>query len=138
MADDDPEDCLLLRDAVSGADVPVSVFTVSDGEALLECLTSGGLVSLGAASARPDLILLDLNMPRRDGRETLRALKSDRHLQTIPVVVLTTSTAAVDIDYSYELGANSYITKPSTFQDWLALARTVNDYWFRLVELPTG
>ena len=132
MADDDAEDCLLLRDAVAQSRLPHRVHTVPDGEALWDCLTGEN----GVARGWPGLVLLDLNMPRRDGRETLRMLKQDPRLQRIPIVVLTTSTSETDIGLAYAFGASSYIAKPITFQGWVDLVEMLDRYWFRLVALP--
>ncbi|MBN2216287.1 MAG: response regulator, partial [Pirellulales bacterium] len=131
MADDDPDDCLLLKEALTASGLPHHLHTFPDGEALLahlDRLTGAGT----SAAPRPDLILLDLNMPRKDGRETLRLLKRDRHWQRIPIVVLTTSIAESDISLAYETGASSYIAKPATFQGWIELATALSGYWFQL------
>lgn len=135
MADDDPDDCLLFKEAINASGLPHQLHTFPDGEALLEYL-DGLFQDGGSSSPRPDLILLDLNMPRKDGRETLRVLKGDPRLQRIPIVVLTTSTAESDITLAYEVGASSYIAKPATFQGWIKLATALSGYWFQLVELP--
>ncbi|MBN2292422.1 MAG: response regulator [Pirellulales bacterium] len=136
MADDDEEDCLLAKDALAEAGLPHQLRWVSDGEELLDYLRHSGSFIQPDAAPRPDLILLDLNMPRRDGRESLRLLKGDPRLQKIPVVVLTTSTAQSDISYSYNVGASSYIAKPASFQGWIELIELLTAYWFKLVELP--
>jgi CheY-like chemotaxis protein len=136
MADDDAEDRLLLTDAVARGGLPHRVHTVPDGEALLEFL-AGRVAGFGEGPPpRPDLILLDLNMPRKDGRETLRALKQDQRLQRIPIVVLTTSTRDEDIHFAYRFGASSYIAKPATFQGWIDMVHSLDRYWFQLVRLP--
>ena len=136
MADDDEEDCLLAKDALAEAGLPHQIRFVADGEELLEYLERSGEFVASENAPWPDLILLDLNMPRRDGREALRLLKSDRNLQRIPVVVLTTSTSQSDISYSYKTGASSYIAKPTSFSGWIELLDTLASYWFKLVELP--
>lgn len=133
MADDDAEDCMLLQDAVAHSRLPHRVHAVHDGEALVQCLTGDG----GIPRIRPDLILLDLNMPRKDGRETLRVLKKTPSLLRIPIVMLTTSTSDTDIKCAYEFGASSYIAKPITFQGWVDMVETLDRYWFRLVALPS-
>jgi len=136
MADDDPDDCLLFKEAITASGLPHHLHTFPDGEALLDYL-DGLFQNGGSPSApRPDLILLDLNMPRKDGRETLRLIKRDRRLQRIPIVVLTTSVAESDVSLAYETGASSYISKPATFQGWVKLATALSGYWFQLVELP--
>jgi len=136
MADDDPDDCLLLADALAQCGLPHRLATVGDGEALLDYLA--GCLTCRAAEpcALPDLILLDLNMPRHDGREALRSLRQDQRWRRIPIVVLTTSTSAADVQFVYELGASSYIAKPAQFAGWVQLVKQLDEYWFRLVELP--
>jgi CheY-like chemotaxis protein len=137
MADDDEEDCLVVREALAHGKVPHDLRTVSDGEELLDYLERQGKYRNGQAAPRPDLILLDLNMPRKDGREALGELKSHHRWKEIPVVVLTTSTAEDDVNYAYRTGASSYIAKPSTFQAWIELVRRLNGYWFELARLPS-
>ena len=136
MADDDEEDCLLAKDAMAEAGLSHQIRFVADGEELIEYLNHSGKYANPADAPRPDLILLDLNMPKRDGRETLRLLKGDRRLQRIPVVVITTSTSQSDISDSYKVGASSYIAKPASFSGWIDLLDTMASYWFKLVELP--
>ncbi len=136
MADDDDEDCLLVRDALALCVSPHDLRTVPDGVELLDYLDRRGKYEDRRQSPRPDLILLDLNMPRKDGREALGELKADRRWRQIPVVVLTTSTSDDDISFSYRSGASSYIAKPSTYQAWVELVRTLNKYWFELARLP--
>ena len=133
LADDDPDDCLLFREAITTSGLPHRLHTVPDGEALLDYLDD---LFQNQTLPRPNLIVLDLNMPRRDGRETLRLIKQDRRLRRIPVVILTTSTAEHDISLAYESGANSYIAKPATFQGWVELISALSGYWFDLVHLP--
>lgn len=135
MADDDPDDRLLTRDAFSTARVRNDLRFVEDGEELLEYLRRQGRYAPPADAPRPGIILLDLNMPRLDGREALRELKSDPDLRRIPVVVLTTSNAEQDILRSYDLGANSYITKPVTFAALVDVVSTLGRYWCEIVEL---
>jgi CheY-like chemotaxis protein len=136
MADDDAEDCLLVQDALREIDHVHELRFVRDGEELLDYLWRRGAYQAARQAPRPDLVLLDLKMPKKDGRETLRELKADPRLQTIPIVVLTTSTARDDIDFCYRLGVNSYITKPSTFRGLVDLLASLLKYWFELVELP--
>ncbi len=136
MADDDEEDCLLVRDALTLNVIPHDLRTVPDGVELLDYLDRRGKYQDRRQSPRPDLILLDLNMPRKDGREVLGELKADRRWRQIPVVVLTTSTSDDDISFSYRSGASSYIAKPSTYQAWVDLVHTLNKYWFELARLP--
>jgi CheY-like chemotaxis protein len=136
MADDDAEDCLLVQDALREIDHCHDLRFVRDGEELLDYLWRRGAYQTARQAPRPDLVLLDLKMPKKDGRETLRDLKADPRLQTIPIVVLTTSTARDDIDFCYRLGVNSYITKPSTFRGLVDLLASLLKYWFELVKLP--
>jgi CheY-like chemotaxis protein len=136
MADDDPDDRMLAQDALKEARLGNQMYFVEDGEALMDYLHRRGAYSDPATSPRPGLILLDLNMPRKDGREALKEIKSDPELRRIPVVVMTTSKVDQDILRSYDLGANSYITKPVTFDELVAVARGLGHYWFEIVELP--
>lgn len=136
VADDDQEDCMLIRDAWHENRIANHLHFVSDGEELLDYLRDQGDYTDPATAPRPGLILLDLNMPRMDGREALAQLKSDPDLRQIPVVILTTSQAEEDIFRSYDLGVNSYITKPVTFAALVEVIKTLGLYWFRIVELP--
>ena len=134
LADDDPEDVELARDALAEVRLANNLQVVGDGDELLELLRGTG--HHAGHPAHPRLILLDLKMPRMDGFEVLRQLKGDAALRTIPVVVLTTSAADADIVRSYDLGVNSFITKPVTFEGLVAAMRAVGHYWFEIVELP--
>ncbi|MEN6483324.1 MAG: response regulator [Syntrophobacteraceae bacterium] len=136
MADDDQDDCLLIRDAFAENRLPDVLRFVENGEALMDYLYQRGAFADPELSPRPELILLDLNMPRMDGREALRIIKSDPELRDIPVVVLTTSRYEVDVACSYSTGANSFITKPDTFDGLLWLVRNLIEYWFKAVKLP--
>jgi CheY-like chemotaxis protein len=136
MADDDVEDCLLVRDALAETGRPCDLCFVRDGEELFDYLNHEGEYIEGRNSPRPDLILLDLKMPRKDGRETIRDLKTDRRYRRIPVVALTTSSAGDDVEFSYDVGANSYITKPTTFRELVEILDALGKYWFDVVELP--
>jgi CheY-like chemotaxis protein len=138
MADDDPDDRLLAQDAFERSRVANALHCVEDGEELLDYLHRRGRFAAPGAAPRPGLILLDLNMPRKDGREALREIKSDPELRAIPVVVLTTSKAEEDILRTYDLGANSFITKPVTFHGLVDVMQVLGRYWFQLVELPAG
>jgi two-component system, response regulator len=133
MAEDDPEDQLLVRKAFERAHLANTLLMVSDGEELLDCLRHRGIY---ADTPRPDLILLDLNMPRMDGREALALIKADPDLRAIPVVVLTTSAAEEDIVRSYDLGVSSYIQKPVTFEKLVEVVSELGRYWFEIVKLP--
>jgi CheY-like chemotaxis protein len=138
MAEDDSDDRLLAQDALSEAGVEGVLQFVLDGEELLDYLGHRGKYSSPKLAPRPALILLDLNMPKRDGREVLREIKSDPDLRTIPVVVLTTSKADTDIEKVYALGASSFIAKPVKFDALVNVMRLVGDYWFGVVELPAA
>jgi CheY-like chemotaxis protein len=138
MADDDEDDRALTADALKRCLINDIRFVV-DGEDLMHYLQGKGAYAPGGASApRPGLILLDLNMPKKDGREALAEIKSDPALRQIPVVVLTTSNAEEDIARTYDLGVNSFISKPVTFEGLAAVTQTLAGYWFDLVALPNG
>lgn len=136
MAEDDEDDCLLARDAFQEADVKNDVRFVDDGEQLMDYLNRRGKYTDPDNSPSPGLILLDLNMPRKDGREALSELKADPIFKRIPVIVLTTSRDKEDILQSYDLGANSFITKPATFERLVELMKSLHHYWIEFVELP--
>lgn len=137
MADDDEDDRLLTREALEESRVLNRLDFVKDGVELLEYLRHEGQYTDPATSPRPGLILLDLNMPRMDGREALREIKSDPSLRGIPIVILTTSKAEEDMVRGYDLGAASYITKPVTFEGLVELMKAVGRYWVGFVELPS-
>lgn len=135
MADDDDDDYLLTKKALGESRLLNQLERVRDGEELLDYLKRrGDFNELNAP--RPGVILLDLNMPRKDGREALREIKTDDTLRNIPVVVFTTSKAEEDIYKSYQLGVNSFITKPVTFDNLTDVMRALGNYWFEIVELP--
>ncbi len=136
MADDDEDDCLLAREALAESRLANELHIVSDGEELMDYLYHRGLYTDGKMAPRPGLILLDLNMPKKDGREALREIKTDPNLKKIPVVVLTTSRAEEDIYRTYDLGANSFIIKPVTFASLVEVMKIIGKYWFEIVELP--
>jgi two-component system, response regulator len=136
LADDDEEDRMLAADAMHASRVTNDLRFVEDGEELLDYLYKRGRFSAADAAPTPGLILLDLNMPRKDGREALREIKADPDLRRIPVVVLTTSKAEEDIYRTYDLGANSFITKPVSFEGLVAVMRDIGRYWIEIVELP--
>lgn len=136
LAEDDPDDRLLLEQAfLHGGSVSGRVF-VEDGEELMDYLLGQGSHSVKPVR-RPDLILLDLNMPRKDGREALAEIRANPLLRRIPVVILSTSSASRDVQGAYELGANSFITKPTSFDALVRVVRGISDYWFGPVTLPT-
>jgi CheY-like chemotaxis protein len=134
LADDDPDDRLLVQEAFEENHLLNVVHTVEDGEELLEYLHKKG--KYAETAVRPNMILLDLNMPRKSGLEALQEIKADPELRRIPVVVLTTSKAEEDIIRSYDLGVNSFVVKPVTFESLVDLVKTLGNYWFQIVELP--
>ncbi|HVW02688.1 MAG TPA: response regulator [Planctomycetaceae bacterium] len=138
MADDDPDDREMTRDAFAESRLANDLRFVCDGIELLDYLHRRGKYADPESSPRPGLILLDLNMPKMDGREALAAIKADPSLRSIRVVVMTTSKAEEDIMRSYELSAASYITKPITFTGLADVIKTLGKYWLEIVELPNG
>ncbi|HYJ89762.1 MAG TPA: response regulator [Pyrinomonadaceae bacterium] len=136
LADDDPDDRMLTRDAFEESRLRNRLEMVEDGEELMDYLQNRGKYTGDEAKPRPSLILLDLNMPRKDGREALREIKNCPDLRNIPVVVLTTSKAEEDIIRTYDLGVNSFIIKPVTFDGMVDVLKTIGKYWFEIVELP--
>jgi two-component system response regulator len=136
MAEDDADDRLLVKEALEESRVLNELRFVEDGEELLAYLRRQGRYAGEDEAPRPGLVLLDLNMPRKDGREALREIKADPDLRRIPVVVMTTSKAEEDIFRSYDSGASSYITKPVTFERLVELMKTMGQYWIEFVELP--
>jgi len=136
LADDDEEDRMLAADALEESRVVNDLRFVEDGDELLDYLYRRGRYSEPDAAPSPGLILLDLNMPRKDGREALREIKADPDLRRIPIIVLTTSKAEEDIYRTYDLGANSFITKPVSFEGLVAVMRDIGRYWIEIVELP--
>ena len=138
LADDDEEDRMLAADAMVESRVANDLRFVEDGEELMDYLNQRGSYADAETAPRPGLILLDLNMPRKDGREALAEIKKDPALHRIPVVVMTTSKAEEDVLRSYDLGANSYITKPVTFERLVDLMKTLGTYWIEFVKLPSN
>ncbi len=138
VADDDPDDRLLMEDALDETHLADAVYFVEDGEELMDYLLHQNQYSEPANSPRPGLILLDLNMPKKDGREALKEIKSHPDFRQIPVVVFTTSKAEEDIYRTYELGVNSFISKPVSYDDLVDLMEKVGAYWFQTVTLPAG
>jgi CheY-like chemotaxis protein len=133
LVEDDPGDVLMTREAFEDNKVRNRLTVVSDGEEALAYLRKEGAY---AEAVRPDLILLDLNLPRRDGREVLAEIKNDQNLHQIPVVVLTTSQSEEDILRSYQLHANAYVTKPVDFDRFIAVVRQIDDFFLTVVKLP--
>lgn len=139
MADDDDDDYLLTKKALKKSKLLNKLCRVKDGEELLDYLKVRGKYEGKADECvRPGVILLDLNMPRVDGRQALKEIKSDPKLRDIPVVIFTTSKAEEDIYRSYKLGVNSFITKPVTFESLIEVMKALGKYWFEIVELPKG
>jgi CheY-like chemotaxis protein len=138
MADDDADDRQMTLEAFSESRLANDLRFVEDGAELMDYLFRRNKFSDPASSPRPGLILLDLNMPKKDGREALREIKADPRLRNIRVVVMTTSKAEEDIVRTYDLGAESYVTKPVTFTSLVDVVRTLGKYWLEIVELPAG
>jgi CheY-like chemotaxis protein len=136
MADDDVDDRDLTRDAMRKNHLDGELKWVEDGEELLDYLNRRGRFSDPKAAPRPGLILLDLNMPRMDGREALREIKADPELRRIPIIVLSTSSAEEDVQRSYDLGANCFITKPGTFERLVEVIRVLGEHWLQTATLP--
>jgi CheY-like chemotaxis protein len=136
IADDDAEDRMLLKDALEENRLKNTMFFVENGEELMDYLHHRGKFADQKKYPAPGLILLDLNMPKKDGREALKEIKADPQLRLIPVVVLTTSQAEEDILKTYDLGVSSFITKPVTFTSLVGMMKTLSAYWFEIVELP--
>jgi CheY-like chemotaxis protein len=133
LVEDDPGDVLMTREAFAERTLHNRLNVVSDGDEALAYLRRQGIY---ADAVRPDLILLDLNLPRRDGRQVLEEIKKDEHLRPIPVVVLTTSSAQEDILSSYRLHANAYVTKPVDFVNFVTVVRQIDEFFVNVVELP--
>ncbi|MEN3615101.1 response regulator [Plantactinospora sp. ZYX-F-223] len=133
VVDDDPGDVLMIEEALATSEVPKAIDVVGDGQEAMEFLHQEGR---HREASRPDMILLDLNMPRMDGRQVLNQVKSDDNLRTIPVVVLTTSNADTDILGSYNLRANAYVTKPIDLDDFNDVIRRIDEFFGQIVVLP--
>lgn len=136
IADDDEDDRDMIQDALKESRLLNSLHCVKDGEELMDYLHHRGNFKNQTANPLPGLILLDLNMPRMDGREALREIKKEPRFRQIPVIVLTTSQAEEDIFRSYDLGVNSFITKPVSFASLVEVMKALGQYWFEIVELP--
>jgi CheY-like chemotaxis protein len=136
LADDDPDDRKLTQDAFAENRLANILHCVEDGEELMDYLNRRGKFENLRGEPLPGLILLDLNMPRKDGREALKEIKANLEFRRIPIVVLTTSKAEEDIVRTYDLGVNSYVTKPVTFKSLVELIKVLGRYWFEVVELP--
>jgi CheY-like chemotaxis protein len=138
LVDDDEEDLVMTKEALRESRLGNDLRTAQDGEELMDYLLRRGRFTDPSDSPSPGLILLDLNMPRKDGREALAEIKANPELRKIPVIVLTTSQAEEDIFRTYDLGVSSFITKPVTFAGLVQAMRVLSQYWFEIVELPNG
>jgi len=139
IAEDDEDDYLLTMEALKEAGITVGVKWVKNGEELMDYLremSASTPSSQGGLGSKPSLIILDLNMPKKDGREALHEIKTSNTYRKIPVIVLTTSKSETDIDNTYDLGVNSFIQKPVRFADFVDMIRTLSHYWFQVVKLP--
>jgi CheY-like chemotaxis protein len=136
MAEDDPDDRLLSKEALDESRLANDLHFVKDGEELMDYLLQRGGYAEPGMAPRPGVILLDLNMPRKDGREALAEIKANSDLRVIPVIVLTTSHAEEDILRSYDLGVSGYVTKPVQLEQLINVMKTIGKYWFEIVELP--
>lgn len=138
IAEDDSDDTVLVQSAFQEFDSAYNLFSVQDGVELLEYLRNQQRYLDSTSAPRPDLILLDLNMPRMDGRQALAEIKADPYLRSIPVVVLSNSDLREDILHTYDLGGAGFIVKPQTFEDMLEVVKVINQYWFEVVQLAGG
>lgn len=136
LADDDADDRMMVQEACTASHISNDLRCVNDGEELMDYLYQRGQFSNPTLSPKPGLILLDLNMPKKDGREALKEIRADETLRRIPIVVLTTSHAEEDIYHTYDMGVNSYITKPVTRVSLVDLMKILSTYWFEIVRLP--
>ncbi|MGV7221388.1 MAG: response regulator [Nitrospinales bacterium] len=136
IAEDDEDDYLLIIEALKKAEVDTDTVWVKDGQELINYLSSSHIEGKIGNSIGTSLILLDLNMPKKDGREALKEIKAHQVFRTIPVVIFTTSNADVDIDLSYSLGVNSFIQKPVRFNEFVDTIKIFSKYWFNIVSLP--
>ena len=134
LVEDNPGDVRLTREALKDGKIRNHLSVATDGEEAMRFLRREGI---HADAPRPDLIMLDLNLPRKDGRQVLAEIKNDADLKRIPVVVLTTSEAEQDVLRSYDLHANCYITKPVDFEQFIRVVRTIEDFWLTIVKLPS-
>jgi CheY-like chemotaxis protein len=136
IADDDEEDRMLVQDAMEESRLVNPLHFVVDGQEVIDYLLNRGKFSNAEQYPTPGLILLDLNMPKKDGREVLQEIKNTPKLRSIPIVILTTSKAEEDILRTYDLGVNSYITKPVTFDGLVEIVKNLGKYWFEIVSIP--
>ena len=139
MADDDADDRLLVMDALGDCpEAAKNIQFVADGEELMDYLMRRNKYAAEGSAPTPGLILLDLNMPRKDGREALKEIRGSAELRRIPVVMFTTSKADTDVSSIYDLGANSFVTKPTAYEALVKIMGALTQYWFGVVELPQG
>lgn len=136
IADDDEDDRNWVKEALAESLMANNPRFVTDGEELMDFLRHRGQYTIQSGQSYPSLILLDLNMPRKDGREALKEIKADPRLRHIPIVILTTSRAEEDVFHSYKSGANTVIQKPVTFDGLIRIMHTLTHYWFKVAELP--
>jgi CheY-like chemotaxis protein len=137
-ADDDEDDQMLVGEALKETPISNAIQYVQDGEELLEFLRNSGKYTDKEKYPKPNLILLDLNMPRKDGREALAEIKADPQLKRIPIIILTTSRGEDDIQSTYNLGVNSFITKPVSYDSLVKIVKIITKYWFHTVKLPVN
>ena len=137
MAEDDADDRLLVKEALAECKLEDCIRFVADGEELMDYLLWRGKYLTPEAAPRPTFILLDLNMPRKDGREALREIRAHPDLRRLPVVVFTTSNAKTDVEMVYDLGANSFVVKPVAFDALVKIVGQLAQYWFGIVEHPS-
>ena len=135
LVEDNPGDVRLTQEALKSHKVQNNLHVVTDGEEAMAFLRRQGKY---ANAPRPDIILLDLNLPKKDGREVLAEIKSDPNLKTIPVVIITSSEAEQDVIKSYNLNANCYVTKPVNLDQFIKVVQSVNDFWLTIVKLPSS
>lgn len=137
LAEDDDDDYMLVREALRDSLIANELFRVNDGEELLEFLRRTGRYEKRGKETDPSLILLDLNMPKMDGRTALQVIKSDPLLRHYPVVVLTTSKTEEDVFRSYQTGVNAFMQKPGSFNSLVSAIKSLGNFWFQIVELPS-
>ncbi len=135
LVDDDAGDVEMTRESLKNSKLHVHLSHVSDGQECMEYLRRTGKYE---EARKPDMVLLDLNMPRKDGRQVLEEMKKDQYLKKIPTVILTTSGAEADVNQTYDLGANCYIKKPIDFEQFKKVVNEIADFWFTVVKLPNG
>ena len=138
LVEDSVADQRLIARAVRNTDLEAELFTVDDGEQAMAYLQRRGRYQDPASSPRPDIVLLDINMPKKDGKQVLREIRDDDSLHNLPVIMLTTSNQERDIIDSYNLGVNAYITKPTELASFVDTVQTLELFWFKLAELPSA